>query len=66
MHSHPYARLTQNGRLRLVIQLLWRIDGVVAAVPQQLQHAVELRHQRLHKVGTIDCPVLQHSSQPIR
>jgi len=88
MHSHPNARLTQRGRLRLVIQYLeegrslselaaengislrcayrwlarYRAGGVASLAdrrsvrrtqrrtldPQQLQHAVELRRQRLH------------------
>jgi transposase len=87
MHSHPNARLTQRGRLRLVIQHLeegrslselaaerislrcayrwlgrYRSGGVASLAdrrsvrrtqrrtldPQQLQRAVELRHQRLH------------------
>ncbi|MFN9871976.1 MAG: helix-turn-helix domain-containing protein, partial [Cyanobacteriota bacterium] len=86
MHSHPNARLTQRGRLRLVIQYLeegrslselaaengislrcayrwlarYRAGGVASLAdrrsvrrtqrrtldPQQLQHAVDLRHQR--------------------
>jgi len=86
MHSHPNARLTQRGRLRLVIQHLeegrslselaaengislrcayrwlarYRSGGVASLAdrrsvrrtqrrtldPQQLQHAVDLRHER--------------------
>jgi len=88
MHSHPNARLTQRGRLQLVIQHLeegrslseltaengislrcayrllarYRSGGVASLTDrrsvrrtqrralgaQQLQHAVALRHQRLH------------------
>ena len=88
MHSHPNARLTQRGRLRLVIQHLehgrslaelaaengislrcayrwlarFRQGGPASLAdrrsvrrnqrrtldPQQLQRAVDLRHQRLH------------------
>ena len=88
MHSHPNARLTQKGRLRLVTQHLehgrslrelavengislrcayrwlarYRSGGPASLAdrrsvrrsqrrtldPQQLQHAVDLRHQRLH------------------
>ena len=89
MHSHPNARLTHRGRLRLVTQHLehgrslaelaaengislrcayrllarYRSGGPASLAadrrsvrrtqrrtldPQQLQHAVNLRHQRLH------------------
>jgi transposase len=88
MHSHPNARFTQRGRLRLVIQHLehgrslremaaengislccayrwlarYRSGGSASLAdrrsarrtqrrtldPQQLQHALDLRHQRLH------------------
>ena len=88
MHSHPNARLTQRGRLRLICQHLdqgrsppelavdagislrcaykwlarFRAGGPAALAdrrsvrhhqlrtldPQQLQKAVDLRHQRLH------------------
>jgi transposase len=88
MHSHPNARLTQRGRLRLVIQHLehgrslaelaaengislrcayrwlarYRSGGAASLAdrrsvrrtqrrtldPQQLQQAVDLRHQRLY------------------
>lgn len=97
MYSHPNARLTQRGRLRLVIQHMeggrnlaelaaengislrctyrwlarYRPGGPTALEdrrslrrtqrptldPQQLQHAVELRHQRLH---------LRHSARLLR
>jgi transposase InsO family protein len=96
MQSHPKARLTQNGRLRLVSQhqehdrslaelydngtslrcayrrlASYRLGGSFSLAdrrsmlctqrwtlePQQLQHALDLRHQRLH---------LRHIARPLQ